>query len=94
MLFCCWDHALPREQACATAGELTHQKTELTGKWVPEDTHVHSAIFDSRPVLGQAQDEQAHVVLLSPSKAESEPSGAPFQLHWETAGTLCGKTEG
>lgn len=46
---------------------------------------MYPAVFESRPVLGQAQDEQAHVVLFPSSQTEAEAPLAPLQLHHETA---------
>lgn len=46
---------------------------------------MYPAIFESRPVLGQAEDEQPHVVLLPSSQAEAEAPLAAFQLHHEAA---------
>lgn len=52
---------------------------------------MNSAVFDGRPVLGKTQDEESHVVFLSPTKAEAEAPGTSLQLHWVTAGALEGK---
>lgn len=46
---------------------------------------MYPAVFESRPVLGQAQDEQAHVVLFPSSQTEAEAPLAALQLHHETA---------
>lgn len=51
-------------------------------------TNVNPAISDGCAVLGQAQDEQPHVVLLSPSEAEPEAPRASLQLHGVAAKAL------
>lgn len=48
-------------------------------------SHMYPAVFESRPVLGQSQDEQAHVVLFPSSQTEAEAPLAALQLHHETA---------
>jgi hypothetical protein len=49
---------------------------------------VNPAVFDGGPVLGQAQDEQPHVVLLPSAEAEPKASRASLQLHRVTAKAL------
>lgn len=49
---------------------------------------MNPAISDGCAVLGQAQDEQPHVVLLSPSEAEPEAPRASLQLHGVAAKAL------
>lgn len=46
---------------------------------------MYPAISQSRPVLGQAQDEQAHVILFPSPQTEAEAPLAALQLHHETA---------
>lgn len=46
---------------------------------------MYPAVSQSRPVLGQAQDKQAHVVLLPSPQTEAEAPLAALQLHHETA---------
>lgn len=51
-------------------------------------TNVNPAVLEGGPVLGQAQDEEPHVVLLPPAQAEPEAAGAPLQLHRVAAQAL------
>lgn len=46
------------------------------------------AVLEGGPVLGQAQDEQPHVVLLPTAEAEPEAPGASLQLHRVAAQAL------
>lgn len=46
---------------------------------------MYAAVLERRPVLGQPQDEQAHVVLFPSSQAEAETPLAAFQLHHKAA---------
>lgn len=46
---------------------------------------MYPAIVKSRPVLGQAQDVQTHVVLFPSSQAEAEAPLAALQLHHKAA---------
>lgn len=46
---------------------------------------MYPAIFKSRSVLSQPQDEQAHVVLFPSSQTEAEAPLAAVQLHHKTA---------
>lgn len=48
-------------------------------------THVDPSIQVGGTVLSQSQDVQTHVVLGAPSQAKAEASGAPVQLHGQTA---------
>lgn len=48
-------------------------------------THVYPAVFQSWSLLSQAQDEQAHVVLLPSSQTEAEAPLAAVQLHCKTS---------
>lgn len=54
---------------------------------------MNPAVLEGRPVLGQAQDEEPHVVLLAPAEAEPEAPGAPLQLHRVAAQALRGGRE-
>lgn len=49
---------------------------------------MNAAVFDGRPVLSKAKDEQPHVVLLPAAQAESEAPGPSLQLHRVTAKAL------
>lgn len=46
---------------------------------------MYPSIFKSRPVFSQAQDVQAHVVLLSTSQTEAEATLTALQLHHKAA---------
>lgn len=52
---------------------------------------MNPAVFEGRAVLGQAEDEQPHVVLLPTPQAEPEAPGAALQLHWVAAQALQGE---
>lgn len=54
---------------------------------------MNPAVLEGRPVLGQAQDEEPHVVLLAPAEAEPEAPGATLQLHRVAAQALRGGRE-
>lgn len=46
---------------------------------------MYPPIFKGRPILGEAQDVQTHVILLPSSQTEAETALATFQLHHEAA---------
>lgn len=49
---------------------------------------MNSAVFERRSVLGEAQDEEPHAVLLPAPQAEAEAPRASLQLHCATAEAL------
>lgn len=52
---------------------------------------MNPAVLEGRPVLGQTQDEEPHVVLLPTPQAEAKAPGASLQLHGVTARALGGE---
>lgn len=48
-------------------------------------TYVDSPVQQSRPLLSQSQDVQAHVVLSPSPQTEAKTPGPPVQLHRDTA---------
>lgn len=49
-----------------------------------QKTHMYPSILKCGPVLSQAQDKQAHVVLFTSPQAEAETPLATIQLHHKT----------